>query len=187
MRIGIDLGGTKIEGIVLDDDGDRAYAPARSDAAGHLRGSGRGRSPAWSRELEKRVGTRCTIGVGHPGADLARHRADQERQFDAPERPPARPRPATRAWPRGRAPVERRQLLRRLGSSRRRGRGLEGRVRRDPGHRRGRWRRDRRQAAQWRAGDRRRMGPQSRCRARATTSGPAYAAIAAAWAASKPG
>ena len=67
MRIGIDLGGTKIEGIVLGDDGSeraRMRIPTPRDCyeatveavAGVVR------------DLEAKVGTRCRVGVGHPGA-----------------------------------------------------------------------------------------------------------------------
>ena len=67
MRIGIDLGGTKIEGLVLDKGGverERLRVP----------------TPASSYEesveaildliagLERKVGARCTVGVAHPGA-----------------------------------------------------------------------------------------------------------------------
>ncbi|MFN4015985.1 MAG: ROK family protein [Reyranella sp.] len=67
MRIGIDLGGTKIEGIVLGDDGSerarlRVATPHESyeatvDAVAGV-----------VRELETRVGARCRVGIGHPGA-----------------------------------------------------------------------------------------------------------------------
>jgi fructokinase len=67
VRIGIDLGGTKIEGLVLDKGGverERLRVP----------------TPAGSYEedveaiveliagLERKAGQRCTIGVAHPGA-----------------------------------------------------------------------------------------------------------------------
>ena len=67
MRIGIDLGGTKIEGLVLDKGGierERLRVP----------------TPASSYEedveaivdliagLERKAGTRCTVGIAHPGA-----------------------------------------------------------------------------------------------------------------------
>jgi fructokinase len=67
MRIGIDLGGTKIEGIVLD-------------AAGHERTRFRIATPRGSyrqtvqavaetvQALEAKIGARCRVGVGHPGA-----------------------------------------------------------------------------------------------------------------------
>ena len=67
MRIGIDLGGTKIEGLVLDKGGverERLRVP----------------TPASSYEedveaiveliagLERKAGARCTVGIAHPGA-----------------------------------------------------------------------------------------------------------------------
>jgi fructokinase len=67
MRIGIDLGGTKIEGIVLDDAGRectrlRVATPRNSyeatlQAVVNVVG-----------ELERKVDARCRIGIGHPGA-----------------------------------------------------------------------------------------------------------------------
>ena len=66
-RIGIDLGGTKIEGVVLAGDGrvelrERIATPsgdyrATLDAVAHLVAS-----------LESRCGRRCSVGVGTPGA-----------------------------------------------------------------------------------------------------------------------
>jgi len=67
MRIGIDLGGTKIEGIVLDDAGQErarlrvatpkgSYEETVQAVAGVVR------------ELETKVGARCPVGIGHPGA-----------------------------------------------------------------------------------------------------------------------
>ena len=67
MRIGIDLGGTKIEGLVLDKGGvERARLRIATPTASYeteveailsLIG-----------ELERKVGARCTVGIGHPGA-----------------------------------------------------------------------------------------------------------------------
>ncbi len=67
MRIGIDLGGTKIEGLVLDDKGVetarlRVPTPITSyedDLAAII-----GVVDA----LEARVGRRCSVGIAHPGA-----------------------------------------------------------------------------------------------------------------------
>lgn len=67
MRIGIDLGGTKIEGLVLDAGGSEcarlrvptpqgSYEEAVEAIAGVVA------------ELERRVAARCTVGIGHPGA-----------------------------------------------------------------------------------------------------------------------
>ena len=67
MRIGIDLGGTKIEGLVLDDDGSerarlRAPTPRESYEATVAAVA------SVVRDLEREVGARCRIGIGHPGA-----------------------------------------------------------------------------------------------------------------------
>lgn len=67
MRIGIDLGGTKIEGIVLADDGTeraRIRVPTPSESYESTLGA----VVTLVRELEAKVGTRCRIGIGHPGA-----------------------------------------------------------------------------------------------------------------------
>lgn len=67
MRIGIDLGGTKIEGIALADDGweiarRRVASPAGDYAAtvGAIRDLVLG--------LEAQAGIRCSVGIGTPGA-----------------------------------------------------------------------------------------------------------------------
>ncbi|MGE0575468.1 MAG: ROK family protein [Reyranella sp.] len=67
MRIGIDLGGTKIEGIVLDDaGGERARMRVKTPAGAYEETV---RAVAdMVHELEARVGARCRVGVGHPGA-----------------------------------------------------------------------------------------------------------------------
>lgn len=68
MRIGIDLGGTKIEGVVLDGDGDEllrkrvatrqleGYEAILHDIAQLVD------------ELEIQAGANCTVGIGTPGA-----------------------------------------------------------------------------------------------------------------------
>src|SRR4029453_6366806 len=67
MRIGIDLGGTKIEGLVLDDTGkERARVRVATPQASYeatVDGVA-----AVGRELEAKVGARGRVGVGHPGA-----------------------------------------------------------------------------------------------------------------------
>src|SRR3569623_1217183 len=67
MRIGIDLGGTKIEGIALDDGGAvlarrRVPTPAREYHATLAA------SAALVHELERHCGARASVGVGTPGA-----------------------------------------------------------------------------------------------------------------------
>jgi fructokinase len=67
MRIGLDLGGTKIEGVALDDDGAqlarRRVATPRNDYDETLRAMAR-----LVRDLEAETGRRGTVGVGMPGA-----------------------------------------------------------------------------------------------------------------------
>src|SRR5262245_48850304 len=66
MRIGIDLGGTKIEGIAIADEGTerlrRRVAAPRGDYDRTLAAVA-----ALVREIERAVGERGSIGVGIPG------------------------------------------------------------------------------------------------------------------------
>jgi fructokinase len=67
MRIGLDLGGTKIEGVALDEDGTelarRRVATPRHDYAATLEAMA-----GLVRRLEEAAGHRGTVGVGMPGA-----------------------------------------------------------------------------------------------------------------------
>jgi len=67
MRIGLDLGGTKIERVALDDAGvqleRRRVATPREDYDGTLRAMA-----GLVRDLEAATGRRGTVGVGIPGA-----------------------------------------------------------------------------------------------------------------------
>jgi len=67
MRIGIDLGGTKIEGAVLDQGGHvvlrRRVATPAGDYAGTIAAIG-----GLVGDLEAAIGRRATIGIGMPGA-----------------------------------------------------------------------------------------------------------------------
>jgi fructokinase len=67
MRIGLDLGGTKIEGVALGDDGAqfarRRVATPRHDYAATLEAMA-----GLVRDLEAETGHRGTVGVGMPGA-----------------------------------------------------------------------------------------------------------------------
>src|SRR5512141_2825296 len=66
MRIGIDLGGTKIEGAVLDSSGNivarRRVPTPRGDYDASLAAI-----VALVSELEHEAGEPCTVGVGMPG------------------------------------------------------------------------------------------------------------------------
>jgi fructokinase len=67
MRIGLDLGGTKIEGVALGDDGAqlarRRVATPRHDYAATLEAMA-----GLVRALETQTGARGSVGVGMPGA-----------------------------------------------------------------------------------------------------------------------
>jgi fructokinase len=66
MRIGIDLGGTKIEGIAIDDDGRerlRRRIPAPRDDYGRTLAAVTGLVA----DIERELGARGTVGVGIPG------------------------------------------------------------------------------------------------------------------------
>ena len=164
FRIGIDLGGTKIEAAALDDrrspcigaGGSRprsAIMPARSPRSALLIG-----------RIEGEIGPAASVGIGIPGTLVAEHRARQERQFGVAERAASRARCRGGARPAG-AFCQRRQLLCPVRGGRRRGRGLRHRVRGHSRHRVRRRHRCRRPGARRRQCDCRRMGPQSRCRA----------------------
>jgi len=67
MRVGLDLGGTKIEGVALDEGGAqlarRRVATPREDYDATLRAMA-----GLVRDLETETGRRGTVGVGMPGA-----------------------------------------------------------------------------------------------------------------------
>ena len=65
LRIGIDLGGTKIEGIVLD--GSREAARVRVDTPRGDYGATLGAIVALVDALEERTATGATVGIGIPG------------------------------------------------------------------------------------------------------------------------
>ena len=67
-RIGIDLGGTKTEGIVMDDDGkillrERRPTPQAAGYQAILKNI-----HALAQDLEKKSGHNCRLGIGTPGA-----------------------------------------------------------------------------------------------------------------------
>ena len=66
-RLGIDLGGTKIAAVVLDDDGGVRLGDARADAARRLRRDDRRHRRAGRRRRSARS-ARVPVGIGMPGA-----------------------------------------------------------------------------------------------------------------------
>jgi fructokinase len=67
MRIGIDLGGTKIEAVVLNDGGDIAFRERRATPRGEYHGT-IDAIAGLVEEAERSVGARCSVGIGMPGA-----------------------------------------------------------------------------------------------------------------------
>ena len=67
MRIGIDLGGTKIEAIVLDEAGTIAFRERRSTPKGDYDGTIDAISGLVA-AADRFVGRPCTVGIGMPGA-----------------------------------------------------------------------------------------------------------------------
>lgn len=67
MRIGIDLGGTKIEGIVLSSDGAEVLRRRIDTPAGNYQAT-IAAVASLTRVLEQELGAHGTIGVGIPGA-----------------------------------------------------------------------------------------------------------------------
>ncbi len=95
--MGIDLGGTKIEAIAMDDAGQergRLRVPTpQDDYPGTMDGHCRPAGPAGGHGRARANG-----GARHPGHGLARHRAGEERQQHLADRPPAGPRPDATGW-----------------------------------------------------------------------------------------
>tara|TARA_R110002072_G_scaffold108041_5_gene234741 strand:+ start:507 stop:770 length:264 start_codon:yes stop_codon:yes gene_type:complete len=84
MRIGIDLGGTKIEGIVLDDSGVEV-ARAHRGAAWRLRGNPHSNRP--TRHEDRSHARGCHAGRDrHTRDSLSGHRTDQECELDMADR-----------------------------------------------------------------------------------------------------
>ena len=157
-RIGIDLGGSKIEIAVLDAAGARGAAQARRHAGGRLR-----RHPRCHRRARRGRRARARRALHRrrrdAGRAVARHGAREERQLHVPQRPGAQAGPRGAPRPRG-PPRERRQLLRAVRGGGRRGARRAGRLRRDPRHRRGRRDRRGRQGPRGRQRDRGGVGTQ---------------------------
>ena len=67
MRIGIDLGGTKTEGVLMDDTGGILHRLRRPTPRQEGYEAVLANIAALVAELEARVGTRCRVGIGTPG------------------------------------------------------------------------------------------------------------------------
>ena len=159
-RIGIDLGGTKIEIVVAGARRQRAAAATGSTRRTAIRPA-RGIA-GLVRDAEAQLGVTATVGIGIPGVispatglvKNANSIALNGHPFDNDISAAARPRGAA---------GQRRQLLRPVRGHRRRRRRPRHGVRRDPRHRLRRRRRDRRQGAARRATASPANGATTRC------------------------
>ncbi len=68
MRIGIDLGGTKIEGIVMDDARETRHLRRRPTPIGQAYDDIVAAVVDLVGELEAEIGERGTVGIGTPGS-----------------------------------------------------------------------------------------------------------------------
>lgn len=68
LRIGIDLGGTKTEGVAMDADGNILFRERRPTPAAQGYEAILNNIHDIVRHLEAQAGARCTVGVGTPGA-----------------------------------------------------------------------------------------------------------------------
>src|SRR6478752_845366 len=158
LRIGIDLGGSKIEGILISLEAKesaryRVATPRNNYAATiaaivDLRTRHAGH-PEWCQDRYRR-----------PRVHLARHWTDAKCQFNLAQRPPLRPRPSSCACDAG-ATRQRRQLLRLVRGHRWCGGERANCVRGYPGNWMRRWSSRKWQATRRTAWHRRRMGSQS--------------------------
>ena len=82
IRIGVDLGGTKIEAIALDDAGRELARRRIATPSQRLRATVEAVRGLVD-ELEAELGARAQRRRRHAGRDLGGDRADQERQLDA--------------------------------------------------------------------------------------------------------
>jgi predicted NBD/HSP70 family sugar kinase len=69
LRIGVDLGGTKIEAIALGRRWQASCCAAVSRRRKETIPRPCGRSPRWSPRLEDQLGRSGTVGIGIPGAE----------------------------------------------------------------------------------------------------------------------
>jgi len=68
LRVGIDLGGTKTEGIVMDVNGQILLRERRPTPQAEGYDAILNNVQTLAHDLERRAGTACTIGIGTPGA-----------------------------------------------------------------------------------------------------------------------
>ncbi len=141
MRIGVDLGGTKIEAIALDRDGTEHGRRRVPDAARAVRRDPGARSRRWSRDSSARPGEPATGRHRDARRAVPRHRAREERQLHLAQRSSASPRTSSAS---STGPLRFANDANCFALSEARGRGRRGRARRLRRHPRNRDRRGRR-------------------------------------------
>ena len=101
MLMGMDLGGTKIEAILMSDAGEEVLAQACADASRDDYAMPRcGPLRTWRGRLSEEAGVEApTLGDRHPGVGLAGDRAGAQRQYNLDQRQAL----LMRIWPRRRA------------------------------------------------------------------------------------
>ncbi len=145
FRIGIDLGGTKIEAAAIDPEGSIRVRRRIATPAGDYDGTIAALAGLVA-AIESEIGACASVGIGIPGTIVAETGLVKNANSTWLDRPAARPRCRGRARPPG-ALCQRRQLLCPVGSDRRRGCRLRHRVRGHSRHRGRRRHRDRRASA----------------------------------------
>ena len=85
MRIGIDLGGTKIEGVALSESGVELFRQRVATPQGDYRATLQSIVDLINL-IEKDVGEQGSIGIGTPGCTVAGERSIAQFQFGVHER-----------------------------------------------------------------------------------------------------
>ena len=97
FRIGIDLGGSKIEGAAIDTQGKLRVRRRVSTPAGDYHGT-IAAIVATVGSIDREIGGPGLCRCRDAGRDFARHRSRQERKFDLPQRPPVSIAISQRRW-----------------------------------------------------------------------------------------
>jgi ROK family len=115
LRIGIDLGGTKIEGVVIDSD-ERVLVRERIATPRHDYIATVAAVVGLAKALAQHDGAAAPVGIGTPGAWGSRCADDEELQLHMAERSSVAGRRRSTAWSKGQD-RERRGLSRRFRST----------------------------------------------------------------------
>ena len=137
LQIGLDLGGSKIEGILLGP-GAKEWARYCVATPRHENAATIAAIVDLTARLMQDITADATIGIAVPGSISPLTGLLQNAEFDLAQRPPLRPRPSSCTFHAG-AACQRCQLLRLVRSHRRCRRECADRIRGYPGNRMRRW------------------------------------------------